>query len=471
MSDFAALQTALSGLMAHRRAMEVIGHNIANANTAGFTRRRIDLQPAGGAAAGGVWARSTSTGDGVNVNGVTRMREDFLDLRVRRELSTNGTTDQVSNILNRIEQTMPEPSDTGLAAKLSAFWGSWDDAAARPDDLSVRSAVLQQADSLAGTFHTTAQQLLDLRDQLGSDTQIVVEQVNADSARVADLNNSIVAAKAAGVEAGDLEDQRDLIIDRIVSSTGATTRGHDDGSVDVFLGGSTLVRGNHAEAISVVTGPNLDPPLNALGLTKTELRWATDGYPVVQLAGHLGGNLQGINTLVPQYLNQLNGVAATLVSKVNALHQTGHGLGAGDVNLSFFDPVGVTAATLSLSSAVVGQPSRIALAAGAGGALDGSLGHQIAAVVDSQNGPDALHRTLIGQLGIDVQSAQRRADVQSKITKQVDSDRQSVQGVSIDEEMTSLVATQRAYEASARVMTAVDQLLETLITRTGMAGR
>ena len=117
MSDFSALQTALSGLMAHRRAMEVIGHNIANANTEGFTRRSVNLQPAGTSAAAGVWARNTNTGDGVDVAGVTRMREDFLDLRMRRETGTNGSTDQLAKVMNQIEQMMPEPSDTGLARR------------------------------------------------------------------------------------------------------------------------------------------------------------------------------------------------------------------------------------------------------------------------------------------------------------------------------------------------------------------
>ncbi len=471
MSDFSALQSALSGLMAHRRAMEVIGHNIANANTDGFTRRRVDLQPAGATAAAGVWSRNTRSGDGVNVAGVTRMREDFLDLRTRRELGTNGSVEQLSKVMDQIEALMPEPSDTGLAARLSEFWGAWDDAAAQPDDLSLRSAVLQQADALTRTLNNVATSLADLRVSLVSDATTLVAQVNADSARVAELNESIVAATGAGVDAADLEDQRDLIIDRIIAQTGATTRRQDDGSVDVFLGGGTLVRGNRSEALAVVPGGPLDPPYTGTGLQKTEVRWALDGYPVDALSGRIGADLQGINTVAPRYLQQLDGVASRLVSDLNTLHRTGRGLNATDVNLDFFDPAGVTAGTIALSASVVGQPSRIALASGTGGPLDSSLGHAIAALVDSSTGADALHRTLIGQLGVDVQSAQRRADVQSKITTQVQSDRRAVIGVSLDEEMTNLVATQRAYEASARVMTAVDQMLDILISRTGVVGR
>jgi flagellar hook-associated protein 1 FlgK len=471
MSDFAALQTALTGLMAHRRALEVIGHNIANANTEGFTRRRVELQPVGTSATSGLFMGYGPQGGGVVVADVTRMRDDFLDLRMRREIGSNGSTEQLVKVMDQIEQMMPEPSDTGLASQLSAFWGTWDEAAAHPGDLSIRSTVLQQADTVIRTLNNTAASLGDLRTQLVSDATTVVAQVNADSARVAELNASIHAAGSSGVDTADLADQRDLIIDRIVAQTGATTRSHADGTVDVYLGGSTLVRGDHAESLAVVTGGPLDPPYAAMGLNKTEVRWALDGYRVDALSGHIGADIQGINSIVPRFIQQMDGIATQLVTDVNALHQTGHGLAPGDVNLDFFDPTGVTAATISVSASVANQPSRLAVAAASGGALDGTLGHLMGALVGSAGGADAKHRTLIGQLGIDVQTAQRRADVQSKITKQAGADRQSASGVSLDEEMTSLVATQRAYEASARVMTAVDQMLDVLISRTGVVGR
>ena len=323
MSEFGALQTALSGLLAHSRAMEVIGHNIANANTEGFTRRRVNLQPAGVATSPGVWSRSDRTGDGVDIAGITRMREDFLDLRMRREVGTNGSTEQLGKVMDQIEQLMPEPSDTGIASQLSSFWGAWDDAAAHPGDLSVRAAVLQQADALTRSLNSIATSLGDLRGQLATDATTLVNQVNADSARVAELNGSIVAAGSNGVDTADLQDQRDLIIDRIVAQTGATTRSHDDGTVDVFLGGGTLVRGIHAESLVVVPGATLDPPYAGMGLNKTEVHWALDGYPVDTLSGRIGADLQGINSIVPRFIHQLDGVATQLVT-ANQTLANGH---------------------------------------------------------------------------------------------------------------------------------------------------
>ena len=236
--------------------------------------------------------------------------------------------------------------------------------------------------------------------------------------------------------------------------------------------GSTLVRGSHAETIQVVQGANLDPPLDTMGLSKSELRWTTDGYPVVNLSGTAAATLAGINETVPSYLHDVDAVAAKVVSSVNALHVTGHGLDAtNDVNLNFFDPTGTTAATIGLSSDVAGQPSRVALAAGTGGALDGSLAQQIAALTESPTGADAMHRDLVARLAIDVSTAANRATVQSKIADQAKADRQGVIGVSLDEEMTNLVSTQHAFEAASRVLTAVDEMLDTLINRTGTVGR
>jgi flagellar hook-associated protein 1 FlgK len=472
MGDFTSINTALSGILAQRKALEVIGHNIANAQTEGYTRQTVQLQSTG-VAGFGVWSSGgPGTGTGVTVESVTRMREELLDQQARRAMSGDANASKASAILTKIEQLMPEPSDDGIAAKLSEFWNAWDDAAAQPGDIPTRHALLQNADVLATTFRQTSASITGYRSSLQDDLATTVAQVNADSAQVAELNKKIVAAVASGVDAGDLQDKRDLIIDRIVAATGATTRPAEFGAVDVFLGGGTLVREGRAESIEVVTGPDLDPPLDSMGMTKSELRWSLDGYPVAGLSGTAAATLSGINETVPAYLHELDGVAAAVVTAVNTLHTTGHGLDAtNDVNLNFFDPTGVTAGSIAVSSDVAGQPGRVALAAGTGGALDGSLAQQIAAITESTTGPDAMHRTMVGRLAIDVSTAAGRAGVQTAIADQAKAARQDVIGVSLDEEMTNLVATQHAFEAASRVLTAVDEMLDTLINRTGTVGR
>lgn len=472
MGDFATLSTALTGLHAHRRAIESIGHNVANVNTEGFTRRRVELAPAGGAQVGGIFARDDRVGAGVDVAGVIRLRDELLDLRARREMGGEAFAQRTAQIMTQVERTMPEPSEQGIAAQLAAFWGAWDDAAARPGDLPIRAALLARAEVLIGGFHTVAASLTDLHDGLLRDLRISIAQVNADAARVAELNGAIAAAIASKADPNDLADQRDLIVDRLVTTLGATTRSGEAGAVDVYLGGTALVRANRAEAIRLEVGGSLPSPLDGNGFPRVEVRWASDGYPVNGLGGSMAATRDGLNLLVPRALHQVDTVVANLVQGVNTLHQAGQGLDpVGDLNLSFFDPAATTARTVSLSADVAGQPSRIALAPAGAGLLDGSLGHRIAALSTAADGPDAAYRDLIGRLAVEVQSLSTRADVQRRIAQQAVEERAAMTGVSLDEEMAALVAAQRAYEASSRVLTTVDEMLDVLINRTGVVGR
>jgi flagellar hook-associated protein 1 FlgK len=246
----------------------------------------------------------------------------------------------------------------------------------------------------------------------------------------------------------------------------------DGGVMDVFLAGSPLVTNNKAFALQVAeTGP-MAPPLDGAGFNRVEIQWAIDGSPAQVTEGKVGGMLAGANVHLPQAMVELNNVVATMVNDVNSLHSTGQGLDTvNDVNLNFFDPAGTTALTVALSADVAGQPSRIALAASGAGALDGSVAQQLAALAGSPTGADAVYQQMVGRIGVATQTAQRRESIQEAMVQAADDARMSVSGVSLDEELTSMVQSQRAYEAAARLLTTVDQMLDTLINRTGVVGR
>jgi flagellar hook-associated protein 1 FlgK len=207
-------------------------------------------------------------------------------------------------------------------------------------------------------------------------------------------------------------------------------------------------------------------------LQEVQVRWAIDGSPVRVQQGQLGGLVAGANSLVPQVLADLDGVAATLVATVNALHQGGQGLDTVlDVSLDFFDPTGTRASTIAISADVAGQPSRIAAATLGSGALDASVAQQLAALATSSTGADVDYQSMIGRLAVEAQAADRRDRVQDLVVRQVDDARISVSGVNLDEELTAMVQEQRAYEAAARMLTTVDEMLDVLINRTGLVGR
>ncbi len=472
MGDFATLNTALTGLLAHRRALDVIGHNVANANTPGFVRRRAELNAISSTTLPGVFAGTDRMGGGVLVEGITRIRDEFLEVRSLRETGIAGRISTEATMLSQIEDAIPEPSDVGLAAQLAEFWSSWDDAANSPSNIPVRTALLERATTLIDSMQRVAGQFSDLRENAVVQVTATVAQVNATAARVAELNGQIQAATVAGLDPHDLSDQRDLMVMELGKLAGVTTRTVDNGVVDVFIGGSALVRGNTSSALEVAeTGP-LAPPLDGSGFDRVQIQWAVDGSDAGLTEGTLGGMLAGTNVHLPQATVELNGVAASLVTSVNALHVTGQGLNpVADVGLNFFDPAGVTAMTLSLSTDVAGQPSRVALAAAGAGALDASIAQQMAALAGAANGADATYQQMVGRIGVATQTATRRVSIQDAVVRAADDARLSVSGVSLDEELTSLVQSQRAYEASARVLTTVDEMLNVLINRTGVVGR
>src|SRR5690606_17829636 len=169
----------------------------------------------------------------------------------------------------------------------------------------------------------------------------------------------------------------------------------------------------------------------------------------------------------------LDEVAGTLVTTVNDLHRAGYALDGTTTGLDFFDPTATTARTIKLDDALRDHPELIAASEVAipGGTLDGGLAERIALLSSSASGADARYRALIGQLGVESQATQRRADMQASVYTQVAEAAVSVRGVSLDEELANLVVSQQAYAASARVLTAIDEMLETLISRTGHVGR
>jgi len=195
------------------------------------------------------------------------------------------------------------------------------------------------------------------------------------------------------------------------------------------------------------------------------LKWDADNNPVNLVGGRVGGILEALNTIIPEHANALDGVAATLISEVNAQHRAGFDL-ASNAGGDFFS--GSTASTIGVA---ITDPSLVAASSSAGAVYDGSNADALAKISQSLAGPDVAYRSLVVDLGVQSQTISSRLSTQTSITTQIDKARDSEAGVNLDEEMTSLLQYQRAYEAAARVITTIDQNLDVLINRTGMVGR
>lgn len=473
MSDFGALNTALSALMAHRRASEVLGQNIANVNTPGYSRQRVDLSSQAGSVVPAVYSRSSGVGDGVKVDAIVRMRDDFLEKRALVEKGQSASLSRQVDMLRRVEMSFPEPIDTGLATQLADFWSAWDDVGNKPDGIGARSQLLERTATVVNGFNRIATELTQLRDSANLQVTASIEEVNAQVARIAELNDAVRRATAAGLGANDLMDQRDELVRRVSALTGATVRDNEFGMVDLVLGGSALVRGIRFEQLRVVTNgtPPPDSSAAAVGWNQTSLRWVKDDYPVSVTGGEVGGLMTSVNETIPKYLDQVNQAARTLAAQTNAIHSTGFDLtgAAGSSYLTYFGsptppmPPATAAGWAERLRVGLTDPRRVAASADPARPLDGSVAQRLARESASPTGVDAAYRGIISALGVESQTIQRRSEIQNEVTLQVDTERRSISGVNLDEEMVQLTQTQHAYTAAARVMTTIDEMIENLI--------
>lgn len=466
--SFAGIRLAESGLAAARAGMNVTGQNIANQTTAGYTRQRVDQTPAAAPGLSGLWPSPLSVGAGVSVTGIARLGDEILDARVRDALSASGFWAARAEAAGRAEAVMAEPTEDGLAASLDRFWSGWSDLANSPEPAAAQ-VVLTDAQVLVGQigagYEAIARQWGDLRGQVDRD----VASVNAVAGQIAGLNVQIREALQSGRSANELIDQRSVLAQQLSSAVGATASLETDGTLTVRVDGNALVAGDRSRAL-VASGPD---DIAAGG--RVTLAWADrPGTPVVVTGGAVGGT---ISALAPEadggtlasVASAYNDVATALATAVNDIHRSGvtaAGVAGGD----FFALDPAAPAALGLSVVPTGFAG-LALAAPGAGPLDSTIADRISALATSGTGPSRTWSSFVTGFGVAVAGDLQRADIADTGAVAAITAQQSNASVDGDEETISLLTYQTAYQASARVLTAMDEALDVLINRTGLVGR
>ena len=434
-SSFMGLQTALRGLVAEQTAIDTTGHNIANANTPGYSRQTADLvesDPLTIPAYSSVTGGGVQIGTGVDVETINRIRNTFLDVQYRSQNTAFNDASTRAGILDQVQTGLAEPSDHGIASQLSAFWNAWSDVANAPQSQSARQALIDSATTLATSFNQFDAQLSTIQSQAATQyAQLTgsTGQVQSDAKQIATLNQSIASAKAAGQNPNDLLDKRDALVDDLSS-----------------LGNVSVSDPNNNGMIQVNFGDAATPLVSGTTVTWPQTMTAAAG-------GQLGAllSLSGSGGQLAQYRSSLDNVVGQLVTSVNALH----------TSTPFFS--GTTAATISVAATASTIETSTTSNTGA---------NDVALAIAGLRGgaADQSYAAFVSTVGSDVQSTQSTEKIASSVLSAIGDQRQSVSGVSLDEEMTNLVQFQRGYQASARMLTTVDQMLDTLINRTGAVG-
>jgi flagellar hook-associated protein 1 FlgK len=458
-STFGGIQQAANSLATASYGLQVVSQNIANANTPGYTRQAAQQAAVDGAAGVPYLYTKPAGPGGVTVTGTARMNDPVLDSRARSEHARGAAADTTASALSNIEQIFPEPSDTGLGEQLNDFWNAWAPVANDPGSAAPRAVLLQKADTVASTLRAMSTSLDNVSQSTANSLQNDLNKASSAAGQLYNVNAQIAIANATGANANSLLDQRDQLLDQLSTLTGAQASLNPNGTANVSVGGQPLVGPSGYAALSAdsthqvrVTAVGNPPPAPSGSDT-----------PVTLSGGSASAEVAAFGT-ISGYQAQLDAVAAQLISVVNGQQSGGKDLN-GNPGAAMF--AGTNAHTVTLAFT---DPNLVAAAGTSGGALDGSNALATSQLGQSSTAPDALYQKLVGDVAGASSLAQQQQTTQSSVTQSVDALRSSASGVNYDEEVSNMMTYQRAYQASSRVLTTLDSMLDTLINHTGLVG-
>ncbi|MFS0559821.1 flagellar hook-associated protein FlgK [Terribacillus sp. 179-K 1B1 HS] len=507
-STFAGLEIARSALFAQQTALYTTSNNIANANTEGYTRQRVNFEqispyPAAGRNRPQVVGQQ---GTGVEAGSIERIRNSYLDAQYRSQTGTASYWNTKAEALSRMEGIMNEPSDSGLSAVMDDFWSALQDLSATPEESGARSVALQKGQAVAETFNYISNSLSQVRVDLKAQIDTIANNdedsrslINSYLFQINELNKQVADMEPHGMVTNDLYDRRDVLIDNLskmfnikveYEESGGLAPTAAQGIARITLvdeqGATVLVDpdtktfkemsvqyGQNENGMSVVQSITFgDTPISVENFTsKGELKGLIDSYGYIQ-----SGDVKGT---YPEMMQKLDQMAFSFAEALNAVQRDGHYKDGTPSEIDFFDHGGDeygAAANLKLSTDIDGHPELIA-ASKDGTSGNGENAKSLSeAMRDPKAGPDGTSVTnfyegMIGTLGVNAQEANRQTKNSTSLVDQADLQRQSVSSVSLDEEMTNMIKFQHAYNAAARSMTAVDEMLDKIINNMGLVGR
>ncbi|MDD3158571.1 flagellar hook-associated protein FlgK [Anaeromusa sp.] len=492
-STFYGFSIANSGLRNSKIGLQSTSNNVANVKTTGYSRQVI-TQVAAGAAA--TYNGSGIIGGGSEVTAIERERNWRLDQSYWSQNSTQTTWQTKSDTMSQIESIFGEPSNNGFTTVMTNFHDALENLTKGSDDPSVRTTVKAYGESFCQYLHDAAANLVAQREGVNQDVKNSVNQINSYAEQLASLNGAIAQAKAGGAAANELQDQRDLLLDKLSGVTGVTvnkTAQNGDESNPLWtisIGNQTLVSGTKYNTLECVPGAGV-----------FDLKWEKSGDAFVPNGGALGSQLElrdgdgtGNNYQgIPYYQKQLDVFAQTFAKSFNTQHEAGYGSDGtpktdfftftgtnGNVSSNDFqttyasDYTKITAATICLSKDVKDDTAKIAAASAnpttTSGKSDNNNAKALADLLQSSDcmgsgkgtPQDALN-AIVTTLGTNSAYAKRMADNQQSGVTAIAARRASVSGVSTNEEASNLNMYQQAYEASAQVLTTWDDVYKTTL--------
>ncbi len=460
----AMMDVGKRSLQNSQTALQTVSHNIANKSTEGYSRQRVDLE-----ANVPIGEGNLRIGMGARAASVTRTNNPWLEKQIQKEQTSLGYENGRADSLARVEQIFNEQENKGLNQYMTQFFNAFRELSNNPESLASRTMVKESAEQLATDFKHVHSQMRDVQDDIDGQVKNLVVQVNQMTKEIASLNEKILQVEVQGNPANDERDRRDLLLKKLGEKIDISWAEGKDGQVSITAGNTAvLVSGSTATELLTQTAPETG---RAQIMYRASEHGSTFEMTKQFKGGQLGGLLEVRDNIIEDGLKNVDEMAYTLAREVNSAHIEGHDR-YGKAGVLFFDmPDTAEGASekISVNKTILNDVGRIAAGNKPNAPGDNTIANMISAIQyrpTMQNGTatiDDFYNSSVGQLGTITQRARSTQESQKNIVDQMKNIRESISGVSLDEETTNMVEMQKMYDASAKVIKTADEMLETVL--------
>lgn len=467
---FGTLNTATSGLRAQQTALQTTSHNLANANTDGYTRQRVTMaanMPQSYAGIGQI-------GTGAVISGITRITDEYVNMQLQNEEAALTRYEQFSNTLGQLESMFNEPSQTGISHQLSEFFVSWNNLAANPELGTAKTMVIRQSQTFIDTINHTANKITSLNEDTMLQIKKDVLDFNSAAEQLKGINDQIFNATVKGEQPNDLFDKQDLLVGQMKTIAGIEVEKDQYGRAFISLDKQEIVTENRVNALTA------DPISGEISAGDETIQVETGSIKGLQEGAEVVQRKQG----------ELNNFVKNLATAVNTIH-TGDAT-EGEIPFFTFSEEN-TAGTISVNQELIADPSLLNAGADLNNPVAGD-GSRAKAIFDLQhtalgneaeawrydeatmsfdNDPTGTtlfnrYNEIVTDMGIEKQQADNMVANQTDLTALLSQRQASISGVDINEEVVNMIQYQSAFQANSRAISTIAEMLDTLINRTGV---
>lgn len=460
----AMMDVGKRSLMNSQTALQTVGHNIANKSTEGFSRQRVELMTNEPSNEGNL-----RIGMGARAGVITRVNNPWLEKQIQRESTNMGYADSRADALGRVEQVYNEQTNKGLNQYMTDFFNSFRELSNNPESLASRTMVREAGETMTKEFGRVTTQLKDVQDDIDGQLLTVTQEVNQMTKEIAQLNEKIQVVEVQGIPANDERDRRDLLLKKLGDKIDISWAEGNDGHVSVTAGRTAiLVSGTTANELKAAHTDERDR-------VEIFFQSTANGTPTNitnQIrGGRMGGALEVRDDVIEKFLGSIDNMAYTMATEVNKAHVEGFDRYGKEGVLFFEQPENVKGAaeSLTMNRTIFNDVGRIAAGAEPNAPGDNTVANIISNLQNRQmmdkgsSTFDDFYNTQVGQIGTITQRAVKSQEAQKNVVNQLQNIRESISGVSLDEETTKMIEFQKAYEASARVIKTADEMFDTVL--------